>query len=49
MNYLAREAFEAHKEARASANDGFMHVVRVAAASDDEIRVIAGDEQATTE
>jgi hypothetical protein len=43
---LAGKAFSALEELRTSANDGFVHVVRIAATSDDEVGVVARDEQA---
>jgi hypothetical protein len=47
--YLTRETLSTSKELRASADNGFVHVVRIAITGDNKVRVIARDEQAAAE
>ena len=47
--YLTRETLSTSKELRASADNGFVHVVRIATTGDNKVRVIARCEQAAAE
>jgi VCBS repeat-containing protein len=47
--HLTRETLSAFKEFGTSADDGFVHVVRIAITGDNKVRVIARDEQAAAE
>jgi hypothetical protein len=47
--HLTRETLGAFKEFGTSADDGFVHVVRIAITGDNKVRVIARDEQAAAE
>jgi VCBS repeat-containing protein len=47
--HLTRETLSAFEEFGTSADDGFVHVVRIAITGDNKVRVIARDEQAAAE
>jgi hypothetical protein len=47
--HLTKETLSAFKEFGASADNGFVHVVRIAITGNNKVRVIARDEQAAAE